>query len=179
MRQWFVVQSNPREEERALQHLKEKGVQTFFPKIKTIRYRDTRAQMVLRPMFPGYLFSRFRAPDEIPHVLWTRGVRRILGAGDKPIAVEDALVNFITSQVDEDGVARAGRRLRPKDGTRIGSGPFKDLIKIFERVIDDRGRGQILLNLIGYQAQMQIHESLLENIPLFGKSIQNLLTSVL
>jgi transcription antitermination factor NusG len=31
-----------------------------------------------------------------------------------------------------------GRRLKPKDKVRIRSGPFKNLIGIFERVIDDR-----------------------------------------
>lgn len=176
MRQWFVVQSKPREEERAFHHLKEKGVQTIFPKIKMIRYRDTKAQTVVKPMFPLYLFARLRAPDEIPHALWTRGVKRILGAGDKPIAVEDEVINFIISQVDEDGVARAGRRLKPQDRTLIRSGPFKDLIGIFERVLDDRGRVQILLDLIGYQARMQFHESPLESIPFVPKSIQKLST---
>jgi transcriptional antiterminator RfaH len=178
MKQWFVVQSKPREEERAFHYLKEKGVQTFFPRIKMVRYRGTRAQMVVKPMFPLYLFTRFQTPDEIHHVLWTRGVKRILGAGDKPIAVEDEVVNFIISQVDEDGVARAGRRLKPQDRVRIRSGPFKDLIGIFERVIDDRGRVQILLDLIGYQPKMQIHESLLESVAFVPHSIQKFSTRV-
>ena len=48
MKRWYVVQTNPREEERALHYLNEKGVETFFPKIQMVRYRSTRAGMVIR-----------------------------------------------------------------------------------------------------------------------------------
>ena len=165
MRQWFVIQTNPREEERALHYVSEKGVETFFPKIQVVRYNGVRVGIAIKPMFPSYLFARFQVTDELPYVRWTRGVKRILGSDDKPTAVEDEVVDFIKSRVDDKSVAMVGRRLKPKDKVRIRSGPFKDLVGIFEREIDDRGRTEILLNLVGYQARMQLHESLLERVP--------------
>jgi transcription antitermination factor NusG len=66
--------------------------------------------------------------------------------------------------MDEQGLVRVGRRLKPKDRVRIKSGPFKDLLALFERELDDNGRVEILLQVLGFQARVQIHESLLEKI---------------
>jgi transcription antitermination factor NusG len=164
-RKWFVIQTNPREEDRALHYLGEKGVALFFPRIQVVRYRQMRVGVALRPMFPSYLFAHFRFPDEYPHVLWTRGVKRILGSGEEPLPVPEEVIALIRGQVDNKGVVKVGRRLRPKDRVRIRSGPFKDLLGIFEREIDDQGRVEILLSVLGYQARVHIHESLVERIP--------------
>jgi transcriptional antiterminator RfaH len=164
-KRWYVVQTNPREEARALRCLGEKGVEVFFPRVQVMQYRAVKVGLVVRPMFPSYLFARFRGEEEFPYVLWTRGVKRVLGAEGHPLPVDDEVVSFIRGQVDSRGVVKVGRRLRAKDRVRIRSGPFKDLLGIFEREIDDAGRVEILLNLIGYQARVQLHESLVERMP--------------
>ena len=164
-RQWFVVQTNPRAEERALHYLTEKRVEILFPRIQVVTYRDLKMGVAVRPMFPSYMFARFRFPDEYPYVLWSRGVKRILGSANEPLPVPEEVVSLIQGQMDARGVVKVGRRLKPKDRVRIRSGPFKDILGIFEREIDDRGRIEILLNLLGYQAKVQIHESLVERLP--------------
>lgn len=162
---WFVVQTNPKEEERALVHLAEKGLELFFPRIRVVRFRRLRAKQAIRPLFPSYLFARFHYPEEYPHVVWTRGVRRVLGTGGEPTSVPDEVIATIQSQMDPQGLVRVGRRLRPKDRVRIISGPFKDLLGIFERDLDDQGRVEILLAVLGFQARVHLHESLIERVP--------------
>jgi transcription elongation factor/antiterminator RfaH len=162
---WFVVQTNPKEEERALAHLAEKGLELFYPRIRVVRFRRFRARQVIRPLFPSYLFARFNYPDEYPHVVWTRGVKRVLGTGGKPTSVPDEVIATIQSQMDSQGLVRVGRRIRPKDRVRIISGPFKDLLGIFERDLDDQGRVEILLAVLGFQARVHLHESLIEKVP--------------
>jgi transcriptional antiterminator RfaH len=162
---WFVVQTNPREEERALAHLSEKGLELFFPRIKVLRYRKLRAGEAVRPLFPSYLFARFNYPEQYAQVVWTRGVKRILGTGGEPTSVPEEVIATIQSQMDRQGLVRVGRRLRPRDRVRIISGPFKDLLGIFERELDEEGRVEILLGVLGFQARVQLHESLLERAP--------------
>ncbi|MEJ5375522.1 MAG: transcription termination/antitermination NusG family protein [bacterium] len=162
---WFVVQTNPKEEERALVHLAEKGLELFFPKIRVVRFRRFKAREAIRPLFPSYLFARFHYPDEYPQVVWTRGVRRVLGTQGEPTSVPDEVISTIRSQMDSHGLVRVGRRLRPKDRVRIVSGPFKDLLGIFERDLDDQGRVEILLAVLGFQARVHLHESLIERAP--------------
>ncbi len=163
-RLWFVVQTNPREEEKALSGLGEKGFELFFPRIKVVRYWKLRAGEAIRPLFPSYLFARFAYPQDYPYVLWTRGVRRVVGAGDDPVPVPDEVIRTIKDQMDEQGLVRVGRRLKPRDRVRIKSGPFKGLLALFERELDDNGRVEILLQVLGFQARVQLHESLLEKI---------------
>lgn len=163
--QWFVIQTNPREEDRGFLHLTEKGFEVFFPRIRVLRYRQLRVGHAIRPLFPSYLFARFKYPEEYPQVLWTRGVRRVLGADLKPTAVPDEVIATIQSQMDPNGLVRVGRRLRPRDPVRIKSGPFKDLLGIFERELDEDGRVEILLQVLGFQARVHLHESMLEKVP--------------
>jgi transcriptional antiterminator RfaH len=165
MKRWYVIQTNPREEERAIHYLKEKSIETFFPKIQVVQYRSVKVGLAIKPMFPSYVFTHFSAPEEVPFVRWTRGVKRILGPDDGPLPLEDEVVDIIKEQADNSSVIKVGRRLKPKDRVRIRSGPFKDLLGIFEREIDDQGRVEILLNMVGYQAKIQLHESLVERIP--------------
>ena len=108
MRLWYVIQTNPREEDRALHYLKEKSVETFFPQIQIVRYRAVKVGTAVRPMFPSYVFAHFQAPDELPYVRWTRGVKRILGPDDAPVPVPDEAVTLIKEHLDKDGVAKVG-----------------------------------------------------------------------
>lgn len=164
-RTWFVVQTNPREEEKALRGLMEKGFEIFFPRIKVVRYWRLKPAEAVRPLFPSYLFARFTHPRDYPYVLWTRGVKRVVGAGDEPVPVPDEVIETIRDQMDDDGLVRVGRRLKPRDMVRIKSGPFKGLLALFERELDDNGRVEILLQVLGFQARVQLHESLLERVP--------------
>jgi hypothetical protein len=59
MRQWFVIQTNPREEELALYCLGERGVEAFFPRIKMVRHNGSKIDKIKKPMFPSYLFAGF------------------------------------------------------------------------------------------------------------------------
>jgi transcriptional antiterminator RfaH len=158
MRQWFVIQTNPREEERALHYVNEKGVETFFPKIQVVRHNGVTIGKIIRPMFPSYLFARFDVSDELRKVRWTRGVKRILSNGDKPVAVDDEMVDFIKDQVDDNGITRVGRRLSPNGKARIQSSRYKQLSEIFERVIPDLRREEILHRLIRYKKEKQAYE---------------------
>ncbi|MDH4011869.1 MAG: hypothetical protein OEU55_14185, partial [Desulfobacterales bacterium] len=54
--EWYVVQSKPREEERALHFLKEKGFHTYLPRMEVVKVRDFKNVKTKKPLFPGYLF---------------------------------------------------------------------------------------------------------------------------
>lgn len=163
--QWFVIQTNPREEEKALMHLSEKGFELFFPRTRVVRYQGLKSREFVRPLFPSYLFARFHHPEDYPYVVWTRGVKRVLGSDGKPTPVPQEVILTIKGQMDERGLVRVGRRLKPKDRVRIKSGPFKDLLALFERELDDKGRVEILLQVLGFQARLQLDESVLERVP--------------
>lgn len=77
------------------------------------------------PLFPGYLFCRFRLQDRLP-ILKTPGMISIVGIAKVPIAVDDAEITALRALVNS-GIARqpwpylqVGRRVRIEHGALCG-----------------------------------------------------------
>jgi transcriptional antiterminator RfaH len=161
---WYVVQSKPREEERALHYLKEKGLDTYLPRMEVVSVRKFKNVKTKKPLFPGYLFCRFKKEDEIlAHVRWTQGVKKLLPESTNPMEVEDEIVEAIHSLEQEDGVIRQ-QPLQKNDQVRIARGPMKDVLGVFDHWSSDQGRVRVLLNFINYQAAVELHHSLIEKV---------------
>ena len=161
---WYVVQSKPREEERALHYLKEKGFDTYLPRMEVVRVRKLKNVKTKNPLFPGYLFCRFNKKDEsLAHVRWTRGVKKILPESVSPMFVDDEIVQAIHSLEQEDGVIRK-KPLQKNDRIRVARGPMQDVLGVFDYWSSDSGRVKVLLNFINYQAAAELHHSLVEKV---------------
>jgi transcriptional antiterminator RfaH len=161
---WYVVQSKPREEERALHFLQEKGFHTYLPRMEVVRIRGFKNVKTEKPLFPGYLFCRFKKSDDnLAHVRWTQGVKKLLPESVSPMPVEDEIVDAIHSLEQHDGVIRQ-QPLEKHDKIRIARGPMKDILGIFDHWTSDQGRVKVLLNFINYQASVELHHSLVERV---------------
>lgn len=161
---WFVVQSKPREEERALHFLKEKGFDTYLPLMEVVKVRKLNNLKTKKPLFPGYLFCRFKKEDDsLAHVRWTQGVKKILPESINPMPVDNEVVEAIHSLEQKDGVIRK-QPFEKNDRIRIARGPMKDILGIFEHWTSDQGRVKVLLNFISYQATVELHHSLVERV---------------
>ena len=161
---WFVVQSKPREEERAFHYLREKGFDTYLPRIEVVSVRKFNNVKSEKPLFPGYLFCRFTKEDDIlAQVRWTRGVKKLLPESVDPFPVEDEVVKAIQSLQEKDGVIRK-QQLERKDRIRITRGAMKDILGVFDHWSSDQGRVKVLLNFINYQASVELHHSLIEKV---------------
>jgi transcriptional antiterminator RfaH len=161
---WYVVQSKPREEERALHFLKEKGFHTYLPRMEVVSVRKFKNVKTEKPLFPGYLFCRFNKNDEsLAHVRWTQGVKKMLPESIDPMPVDDEIVAAIHKLEQEDGVIRK-KPLQKSDRIRITRGPMKDILGIFDYWTSDQGRVMVLLNFLNYQASVELHHSLVEKV---------------
>ena len=161
---WYVVQSKPREEERARHYLEEKGFDTYLPMMEVVSVRGFKNVTSEKPLFPGYLFCRFEKEDEsLAHVRWTRGVKKLLPESVNPIPVENEVVQAIQSLQQKDGVIRQ-QPLQKNDQIRIARGPMKNIMGIFDHWTSDDGRIRVLLNFVNYQATVELHHSLVEKV---------------
>jgi transcriptional antiterminator RfaH len=160
---WFVVQSNPREEERAQHFLEEKGFRTYLPCMETVSLRGLKSVTMQKPLFPGYLFCLFDPNESLAYVRWTRGVKKLLPESVNPVPLAVEVLDAIRSLQQKDGVIRK-QPLRKNDRVRIARGPFKDILGIFDYWASDQGRVRVLLNFISYQASVELHHSLLEKV---------------
>ena len=160
---WYVVQSKPREEERAEHFLKEKGLQAYLPRMEVMSTRAGRSVAKEKPLFPSYLFCRFDPNEHLVYVRWTKGVLKILPESVYPAPVEDQVVTSILNLEQKDGIIRR-KPLKKDDRIRIASGPMKDILGIFDHWTSDQGRVRVLLNFINYQAKVELHHSQVERV---------------
>ena len=153
-RDWYVVYSKPRKEEQAQFHLRMKGVDVFFPRLDLVRVAEKRKRII--PLFSNYLFVRIHLPTEFHYVAWSPGVKRIVSFGERPIPLDEKVVNFLQQQTDAEGVVKARSQLQPGQEVEIRGGPFDGLIAIIQDPPDAKGRVKILLKLLSRQISVKL-----------------------
>jgi transcription elongation factor/antiterminator RfaH len=155
---WYAVRTNPQQENRADINLRAWEVETLSPKVKE-KTRDLRAgaaRYVLKPLFPQYIFARFKLRDMLHKVRFTRGVKTIVHFGDTPAPINDEIIDIIVSQMDERGLVNLREDIRAGDKVIVKDGPLKDFVGVFEREASASDRVRILLTAVGYQSHLTI-----------------------
>lgn len=145
-RRWYVVHAKPLREAVAVLQLTQREVETFFPRLALPDHASARRRLV--PLFPGYLFARLEVPGEIHAVLWSPGVKALVGPPGAPTAVDDGVVDYLRARAMEDGVIPARSELRAGQEVRLRGGPFDGLVAIIQAPPDGQGRVRVLMRLL-------------------------------
>jgi len=161
---WYVIQTKPKKEEEAAAYLSLNGLEVFKPLMETFAPRNGRMNKELRPLFPNYIFAKFELERNYPLVRWARGVKKVLGFGGYPVPIPEEVIELTKKRTDENGIVKKTHHFVAKDLVRIKTGPLKDLLGIFDRWVSDGERVKVLLNLIGYQPEVELHYSLIEKV---------------
>lgn len=153
---WYVIHTNPKQEERCEANLSAWHVETFNPKLRERQYNQFTGKptFIIKPLFPRYLFARFRVEECIQQIRFTRGVHSIVSFGDGPTPVDDEIINAIKSRIGGDGFVRTGSDFKPGDKLVIGDGALKGFMGVFEREMKESNRIMVLLTAVSYQAHI-------------------------
>jgi transcription antitermination factor NusG len=164
MKQWFVVQTNPKEEEIACMVLRQSGIEVYQPWMQKYVYHARKKTLKRYPLFPNYIFVQVVPNEEDLHkIRWCRGVRRILLDNYQPIPIDEDFIVSLHSLEDEgSGIIKKPVDFMPGDVVRIKSGPMKDLYGVFEAWGSDEGRVRILIEMVNNRAKVVMHSSLIE-----------------
>jgi transcriptional antiterminator RfaH len=154
--QWYVIQTKPGDEHRVETHLIHQEIESFLPLIETHQYSNGKIVRKIKPLFPNYLFARLDLKLHYYKVKWTRGVSKILGTGDGPIPISENVIQRIRERVGKENFVKLEEEWKEGDIVQITSGPFKELMGIFQKKISDKGRVRILMSLIGVDIPVQI-----------------------
>jgi transcription elongation factor/antiterminator RfaH len=122
---WYALQVRSRKESYVASQISGQGYECLLPMYKSIRNWSDRRKEVEQPLFPGYLFCRFKFQQRRP-VLFTSGVLQIVGTGRIPTPVSDDEIGALQVAVSS-GVARqpwpyleVGQRVRVNYGALAG-----------------------------------------------------------
>jgi transcriptional antiterminator RfaH len=155
-RLWYVVQTKPGDERRVETHLLNQEIETFLPLLETHQYYSGKMVQRIKSLFPNYLFARLDLKLHYYKVKWTRGVSKILGTGNGPIPISGKVVQTIREKVEKGNLIKLEEELKEGDFVQITSGPFKELMGVFQKKMSDKGRVRVLLSLIGVDIPVQI-----------------------
>src|SRR5262249_55482167 len=101
---WYVVQTQPHAENRALQHLERQGYRTYLPRYLKRRRHARRVETVAAPLFPRYLFVAVDlASQRWRSIQSTVGVARLVCNGEAPAMVAGDVVAGLKRRENADG----------------------------------------------------------------------------
>ncbi|HXR01704.1 MAG TPA: transcription/translation regulatory transformer protein RfaH [Pseudomonas sp.] len=141
---WYLIQTKPRQEGRAQEHLQRQLFECYRPVKHGEKKRGSRGPAE-EELFPGYLFIRMdQTSDNWYPIRSTRGVARIVTFGGLPIPVKDELIVQIRERLL---AAPPTVAFEQGDAVRISAEGFNDVEAIFLTADGDE-RAVILLNLL-------------------------------
>ncbi len=160
---WYAIHTHASREAVAAMNIERLGLEVFLPQIKQEKRVWGIAQMVIKPLFSGYLFARF-APAAYLHIIqYARGVRRVVGNGSSPTPVDDEIISAVRAGLNKDGYLHLEpQRLRRGDRVTVHEGPLQGLKGILEQDVGDCERVVVLLEAIEYQARLLIEKRYLK-----------------
>jgi transcriptional antiterminator RfaH len=146
---WYLVKTKALNEARVFTRLSGAGYEVLFPRIhkKSPRFRGV---VMVRPLFPTYLFVRFLA-DELKTIKYTHGVARVICFGLDPQEVDEDIIAAVRERMDDEGFVKLEPKkieLAPGQRVKIGEGPFAGLNAIFVEELPDRERVVLLLDAV-------------------------------
>jgi transcriptional antiterminator RfaH len=162
---WYVVHTNPRQEERANNNLRAWGVETLNPKLRTRRYNEFTGAptIIIQPLFPRYIFARFDAGKQLAKIWFTRGVHDVVCFGASPASVDEDIITILQSRMDENGFVKSDD-LKRGDKVVIKAGPMRNFMGVFERELKASERILVLLTSINYQGRLVVERDAVERV---------------
>ncbi|HEU0053494.1 MAG TPA: UpxY family transcription antiterminator [Longimicrobium sp.] len=163
---WYACYTRGRHEKKVTSHLDSRRIETFLPVHRLDVQWSDRRKTVDKPLFPSYVFARFRT-SELQQVLNTRGLVTIIRAGGALAVIPDQEIE----NVRRFASAIAGHRIVPEreaviepgDRVRVLTGP---LAGIEGAVVVRRGRRRLLvaLSTVGEGLMVDLDDACLQRV---------------
>jgi transcriptional antiterminator RfaH len=155
---WYAVRTKPLAEARALENLRRQGYRAYLPRARVELRHARRRRIVLRPLFPRYLFAGLdRSSMPWRPILSTFGVSDLVRVGGEPARVPPEIVAALEGREAAGAFDRVGRSgsLRLGDLVRVTSGVFEEMIG---RLVELRegDRVVVLLDFLGRAVRAEL-----------------------
>ena len=156
---WYLIQTKPRQESRAEEHLQRQHYECYRPLRNTTGGRQQARHA--EPLFPGYLFIRLDpGKDNWYPIRSTRGVSRIVTFGGYPAPVPDAMIEQIRQRLVTPAPKAEFRQGEP---VLVRAAESCDIEAIF-LTRDGDERAVILLNLLQREQRISLPRSSLQRL---------------
>jgi len=157
---WFVVQTQPHAEAKAMSHLGRQGFESYLPRYLKRRRHARQVETVRAPLFPRYLFVRIDlAAQRWRCIHSTVGVARLVSNGEDPAPVADQVIEALRAREGDDGLVQLApqRRFALGEQVRILDGALASCLGLYEGMADT-DRVKVLLDLLGRKVRVIVDD---------------------
>jgi transcription elongation factor/antiterminator RfaH len=155
-RRWYAIYTKSRNEKKAAQELRSRGVEVYLPTIKTLRQWSDRKKWVEEPLFKSYLFVRILDKDYLD-VLQARGVVHFITFQKKRVPIPDPQIEAVRAYLNEtDPIPPDELHFEPGSRVEITRGTMRGLTGTMVKV---RGKHRVVIEI------EVINEKLFLNVP--------------
>jgi transcription antitermination factor NusG len=139
------------------------GVEVFLPDYPSRRQWHDRVKISRQPLFPGYLFCRFR--EKLPNVaLGAPGLVNIVGFADGPAAISDVEIESVRRLVVSGLTVYGCPLLKIGKRVRVRSGPLMGVEGRIEK-IKSQFRLVVSVELLGRSIAAEVDPEAIEVLP--------------
>ena len=151
MRNWYLIQTKPRQENVAIKNLENQKYSTYCPTV-TINNKHI-------VLFPGYLFIYLDKKNENwSPIRSTKGVVKFVRFGLNFAQVPDNVIEFLKANqlINKEKLINLNK-FKSGDKVQIIDGVFKNCVAIFKSSKSEE-RVILLMNLLGQQQTINIKQ---------------------
>jgi transcriptional antiterminator RfaH len=146
---WIVVNTRPHAEQTALENLQRQTYEAYCPMLRKRRSHARRVEMVLRPLFPGYLFARCgKQARQWRPVLSTYGVRTVVRAGEEPSLIDHGFIASLKAREIDGAIVRPAKPYEVGQKVQIAGGGAFDGIVATIIDLEEEERVVVLLDVL-------------------------------
>jgi len=154
---WFCLKAAPKREHIAATTLRrELQVPVVAPRVRFRKLTGRGPVWFVEAMFPGYLFAEFVYRELHRRVVHTHGVTGLVRFGDHVPTIEPATLEFL--RTDGNEVITFDRPLEVGETVKIAEGPLQGFEAVVTRLLPAAKRVQILLEFLGRDIEIAVHE---------------------
>jgi transcriptional antiterminator RfaH len=162
-RHWYLLQTKPNQEARALTNLEQQGYPVFCPMLSVEKLRRGKVTMALEAMFARYLFIQLdssRSGLGWSSIRSTLGVSHLVSFGGVPAKVDAALIAHLQQHAQQ---AAPEHLFHAEERLLIADGPFAGLEAIYQAT-NGEGRAMVLITLLGQSTRLQVQAASLSKL---------------
>ncbi len=159
-KKWYVIHTQSGLENKVKANLEhrietlgvEEGICTVFvPSEEIAEIRGRQKRISTRTSFPGYVLVQMELTEQVQDLIRTTpGVTGFVGAGRRPVPLDDAEVEGLLKSAEE-------KKAKPKlkadfvrgEGIRIVEGPFATFNGTVDEAYPDKGRLKAMISIFG------------------------------
>ena len=156
---WSVLKTEARKERHVQCQLRDLGMETYFPMLKTFQKYRRKGQQQIEPFFPGYLFAYIERDSELFYLRGVRSLIAVVSFDGRPARLDPKVVEDLRRRENGKGyicVRPPVQELRLHTPLQIVDGPFSGHRGLFVRYLAGPQRICVLLDILKPQTLVEL-----------------------